>query len=310
MPGRLSRMTARAGSRGRPLRAARLRQRHALLPAAVATTTVVALGWLARQQGWPQAPVGAILALSLGAIVAALFGVLARRGGASLRRSVACGSALFVATAGPMVGSIYPGPVLAQAEFTREGEVLELGRVLHGDLSVAVSANLPHAGSVAFTLGIGPSVLEGTLLRGTQRWRVGEERGHYHEDRATVLLEVSEPAEVRALALRRFDGLQVPLRVTVYRRVLPSWFADVAAIVILSCLSWSALTLSSSRELVGTALVAVTASLYAALTGSPQGAVGAVIRGVVVGIMVGASVAALVEGGLRWVRQRLKSVRR
>ncbi|MCM2333872.1 MAG: hypothetical protein NDI82_07975, partial [Anaeromyxobacteraceae bacterium] len=69
-------------------------------------------------------------------------------------------------------------------------------------------------------------------------------------------------------------------------------------------------TLSSSRELVGTALVAVTASLYAALTGSPQGAVGAVIRGVVVGIMVGASVAALVEGGLRWVRQRLKSVRR
>jgi hypothetical protein len=294
----------------RPSSAARLRQRHAFLAAAIATTLVLALGWLARQQGWPQAPVGAILALSIGAIVSALFAVLARRGGASLLRSAACGAALFVATVGPMVGSIHPGPVLAQAEFTREGEVRELGRALHGDLSVAVSADLPHEGSVAFSLGIGPSVLDGTLLRGTQRWRVGEKRGHYHEDRATVLLEAGAPAEVRALALRRFDGLQVPLRVTVYGRVLPAWFADVAAIVILSCLLRSALTLSSSRELVGTALVAVTASLYAAFTGSPQGAVAAVTRGVVLGTMVGVSGAALVEGGLRWVQHRLKPVRR
>ena len=303
-------MTIPAGPGARPMAAGRPRHRHALLVAAIAATCALVLGWLARQKGWPQAPVGAILALSLGANAATLFAVLARRGGASLLRSAVCGAALFVATAGPMAGSIHPGPVMAQAEFTRQGQVRELGRALRGDLSIAVSADLPHEGSVAFSLGIGPSVLEGTLLRSTQRWRVGEERGHYHEDRATALLEVSEPAEVRTLALLRLDGLQVPLRVTVYGRFLPPWLADVAAIVILSCLFWVGIQLSGSRELVGTALVAVTASLYAGLTGSPQGAVGAVIRGVMLGIMVGVPGAAPVDRGVRWLRSRLKRARR
>jgi len=303
-------MTARAGSRGRPPPAARQRQRSALLAAAITATSVVVLGWLARQQGWPQAPVGAILALSLGAIVAALFSVLARRGGASLRRSVTCGAALFVASASPMVDSIHPGPVLAQGEFTREGEVRDLESALRGDLSVAVSADLPHEGSVAFSLGIGPSVLDGVLLRGTQRWRVGEERGHYHEDRATVLLEVSDTAEVRTLALRRLSGLSVPLQITVYGRVLPPWLADAAALVILACLAWNAIPLSGSRELLGTAFVAVTASLYAGFTGSPQGAVGAVIRGVMFGTLVGVPASALVGQGVRWLRSRLKPAQR
>lgn len=303
-------MTARAVSRGRPPPAARQCRRAALLAAAISALFVVVLGWLARQQGWPQAPVGAILALSLGAIAAALSTVLARRGGATLRRSVACGAALFVATAGPMMDSIHPGPVLAQAEFTREGEVRDLGSALRGDLSVAVSADLPHEGSVAFSLGIGPSVLDGTLLRGTQRWRVGEERGHYHEDRATVLLEVSETAEVRTLALRRLGGLAVPLQVKVYGRILPPWLADAAAIVILACLAWNAIPLSGSRALVGTALVAIAASLYVGYSGSPQGAVGAVIRGVMFGTMVGVPMSALVDRSGRWLRARFGPGRR
>lgn len=303
-------MTIPAGPGARSKSAGGLRHRHALLVAGIAAACVVALGWLARQYGCPQAPVGALLAVSLGAIAAALFAVLARRGGVSLRRSVACGSALFVATESPMLGSIHPGPVVAQAEFTREGEVLELGRALRGDLSVAVSADLPHEGSVAFSIGIGPSVLEGTLLRGTQRWRVGEERGHYHEDRATALLEVSEPAEVRTLALLRLGGLQVPLRVTVYDRVIPPWLADVAAIAILICLAWIAAPLDGRRELLGIAFVAVAASLYAGFTGSPQGAVGAVIRGVMFGTLVGIPGSALAGRGVRWLRSRLSAARR
>lgn len=303
-------MTTHAGSRGRSLPNSRRRQRHALLAASIAAACVVVLGWLARQQGWPQAPVGAILALSLGAIVAALFTVLARRGGASLSRSVACGAALFVATAGPMMDSIHPGPVLAQAEFTREGEVQELDSELRGGLSVAVSADLPHEGSVAFSLGIGPRVLEGTLLRGTQRWRVGEERGHYHEDRATVLLEVSEREQARTLVLLRRAGLPVPLRVTVYGRVLPPWFPDAASLVILTCLAWIAGSLNGGRALTGTAFVAITSGLYAGFTGSPQGAVGAVIGGVIFGSLVGVPGSALVSRGVRWVRSRRKPARR
>ncbi len=303
-------MTAHAGSRGRPPPKSRQRQRHALLAASIAAACVVVLGWLARQQGWPQAPVGAVLAVSLGVIVAALFTVLARRGGASLRRSVACGLALFVATAGPMMDSIHPGPMLANAEFTREGEVHELESALRGDLSVAISADLPHEGSVAFSLGIGPRVLEGTLLRGTQRWRVGEKRGHYHEDRATVLLEVSERAEARTLVLRRLAGLPVPLRVTVYGRVLPPWLPNAAAVVILACLTCIAIPLNGSRALTGTAFVAITASLYAGFTGSPQGAVGAVIGGVMFGSVVGIPGSVLVGQAVRWLRSRRKPARR
>lgn len=303
-------MTIPAGPGARSKSAGGLRHRHALLVAGIAAACVVALGWFARQYGCPQAPVGALLAVSLGAIAAALFAVLARRGGASLRRSVACGSALFVATESPMLGSIHPGPVVAQAEFSREGEVLELGRALRGDLSVAVSADLPHEGSVSFSIGIGPSVLEGTLLRGTQRWRVGEERGHYHEDRATALLEVSEPAEVRTLALLRLGGLQVPLRVTVYDRVIPPWLADVAALAILICLAWIAAPLDGRRELLGIAFVAVAASLYVGFTGSPQGAVGAVIRGVMFGTLVGVPGSALAGRGVRWLRSQLSAARR
>lgn len=310
MLGRSAPVTSRAGPSGRRHARSMLirRRRRDVRVAVLSAACVASLAWLARLYGLPESPTGTLLGLLLGGIAAALFAVLARRGGASAPRWIAGAVALFAATVGPMMGSIQPGPVLARAELEREGDVRDLGIVLHGDVSVAVSADLPREGALGFVLAIGPDLLEGEFHRGIQRWRVGEERGHYHEDRAAVLLHARLASDARSLALHRITGERVPLRVTVYARLLPRWLVVALSFTAFLYLVWSASSLGGGREMIGVVMVALAVGLCAGAIGSPGHAVGALLSSLFLGTMAGVPLAALMTRAVRWLQARLHSL--
>lgn len=306
MLGRGARVTSRADptGRGHARSMLRRRRRRDIRAAAFSAACVASVAWLVRQCGLPEAVTGALLGLFLGGIAAALFAALARRGGASSPHAVAGAVALFAATIGPMMSSIHPGPVLARAELEREGEIRDLGVVLRGDVSVAVSADLPREGTLAFSLAIGPGILEGELHRGILRWRAGEGRGHHHEDRAAVLLHARLASDVRSLALHRAAGERVPLRVTVYATLLPRWLVGAVSFALFLYLVWSASALRGSRELVGVASVGLTVGSCAGAIGSPGHAVGAVLTSLLLGTLAGVPLAAVTAWALRWLQVR------
>lgn len=272
-------------------------QRHSWrrrrLCTAAAVGGCLALGvWAARRLGLPEVLSGLLLEASIIGVLVTLAAAMAQRCGVGRPEALGWMIALFVASVSPLLTSIHPGPILGQAALSNEGDELEIGANRAGPITVSVAAGLPEGISIAFSLRVGPELVEGRLSRGTRRWSAGPDSRHFHEDRTAVLLDVDLRPGVQWLVLEHSSGPAVPLFVRVYSRVVPAWFVLAASLGTLFGFAWRVARLGGGRESLMVATVAVLAGLGAGSIATPERAFGAVIGGLALGLVAGIPLAA------------------
>lgn len=290
--------TATAASRPRSWRSRRLRG------VAVLIGCLALAAWVARRLGLPEDLSGALLGASILGALTALTVAMARRSGVGRCEALAWALALMVASVGPLLESICPGPILARTALMQEGDFLKIEAGRAKAIRVLVAAKLPEQGSVAFSFRAGPRLIEGDLFRGIRRWGTGAESRHHHEDRTSVLLDAYLDRDVGGLLLERVSLRGVPLRVQVHARVLPGWLVVAATLATLCAFAWRTAPLGGSREIIMAASVVLIAGLGAGSIATPEYAFPAVIGGLVLGLVLGipsgAAIAALASGlGIR-----------
>ena len=220
------------------------------------------------------------------------------------REATAWALGLAVAAAGPVLTAAWPGEMVATGPVAAPGDVLLLGRGHPGHHLLLVSAAVPEPGQASFELAVGGERIAGELFRGARQWTVGDERGHTHLDRASLLVESDLPAGDVQVTLERTSMPGLTLTLTVYRERLPGWVPALAAICALLAFAWRVAPLGGGREAVMAASVAILTGLATGAAATPAHAMGAAVRGLLLGGLGGVPLGAVLARLLLWVRHR------
>ena len=262
----------------------RNRQRRA---AAIGAVSLLATAVAARRAGLPDPLCGTFLAVSVAAVLSWLAAATVRRARFKAREAAAWALGLAVAAAGPVLTAAWPGEMVATGPVAAPGDVLLLGRGHPGHHLLLVSAAVPEPGQASFDLAVGGERITGELFRGARPWTVGDERGHTHLDRASLVVESDLPTGEVQVTLERTSMPGLALTLTVYRERLPGWLPALAAICALLAFAWRVAPLGGGREAVMAASVAILTGLATGAAATPAHAMGAAVRGLLVGGLVG-----------------------
>ena len=257
---------------------------------------------VARRTGLPDPLCGALLAVSVAGVLSWLAAATVRSATFGTREASAWALGLAVAGAGPVLTATWPGEEVASGLVAAPGDALRLLEERQGRHRLLVSAAVPEPGEVHFELEAGGETLSGELFRGARRWSVGDERGHTHLDRASLLLAADLPAGEVQIALIRTSVPGLALSLSVYRERLPAWLPTLVALLALLGFSWRVAPLGSGREAVMAASVVILAGLATGAAATPAHSMGAAVRGLVLGGLGGLPLGAALAGILRWVR--------
>lgn len=137
------------------------------------------------------------------------------------REATAWALGLAVAAAGPVLTAAWPGEEVSTGPVAAPGDVLLLGRGHPGHHLLLASAAVPEPGQASFDLAVGGERITGELIRGARQWAVGDERGHTHLDRASLVVESDLPAGDVQVTLERTSMPGFTLTLTLYRERLP-----------------------------------------------------------------------------------------
>lgn len=256
-------------------------------------------GWVSQRLGAPTGLVGVTFGVATIAILGGLLPPIARRGGLIPLEGYLWACALIAATATPLVTAVYPGKELSRSASLAEGDMLAVGGERPRAVRVLVAANLPESTPVAFSIRIGREVVEGSLLHGVRRSGLGTERTHSHEFRSSVLVDGVLPPGAAGILVERISTRDIPLRVVVFGRVLPSWLMWAAVLATFCGFSWRVRLLAGSRVMIPVASVMAVAGLGSAALATPENAFGAIARGALLGLLLGLPVGAAAEALVR-----------
>lgn len=270
------------------------RERRASLALAGGVALLAGAASVARSIGVTEAAAGGGLALASAFLFAAAVARQMRARGMSIAKSLAWRVALVVAAAAPLLLSLFPGRLVAEATIARAGDGFRLAPGLHGPVRVLVSAPLPEGSRLGFSLRLGPEALEGTLRRGATWWRAGEERRHYHEDRRSVLMTGHASTGVEEVVLKRVTGTGVPLAFRFYAQELPPWLVTIFSIVTATSFAFLHGRIRRTRFPAAVAAVSVSSGVLGSMIARPDDALGPVLAGVVAGTLIGVLVSHLV----------------
>lgn len=277
------------------------RLQRALRAAALIAGLALA-GWVAQRLGASTSRVGVVVGVATIAILGGLLVPVARRAGLSRFEGYTWACALVAATATPLVTAVYPGGLLSRSESLRKGDTLAVGGDRPRAVRVLVAASLPESTPVSFSLRIGREVVEGSLLHGIRRSGLGTERTHSHEYRSSVLVDGELSPGADGVVLERVTVPDIPLRVVVFARAMPSWLPWAAVLATFCGFSWRVRLLAGSRLMITVASVMAVAGLGSAALATPENALGAVTRGALLGLLVGLPVGKGAEALVRRVR--------
>jgi hypothetical protein len=277
------------------------RRRAAALGAACLLATAVA----ARRAGLPDPLCGTFLAVSVAGMLSWLAAATVRRARLTAREAFAWAVGLAVAAAGPVFTAAWPGEEVATGLVAAPGDTLRLVETCPGSHLLLVSAAVPEPGQVSFDLRVGGELVSGELYRGARRWSVGDERGHVHLNRASLVERVDLPAGEFQVTLERTSEPGLALTMSVYRERLPGWLPALAALCALLAFAWRVAPLGGGREAIMAASAAVLGGLAIGAAVTPAQAMGAAIRGLFLGglggLPLGAALASAAAGARRLV---------
>ena len=285
----------------------RNRQRRA---AAIGATFLLATAVAARRAGLPDPLCGTFLAVSVAAVLSWLAAATVRRARLAVPEATAWALGMAVAAAGPVLTAAWPGEEVATGPVAAPGDVLLLGRGHPGHHLLLVSAAVPEPGQASFDLAVGGERITGELFRGARPWTVGDERGHTHLDRASLVVESDLPTGEVQVTLERTSMPGLTFTLTVYREWLPGWLPALAALGVLLGFAWRVATLGGGREAIMAASVAILGGLAVGATATPAQALGVAIRGLLLGCLgglpLGAGLASAAAGARRLVDEAMR----
>ncbi len=258
----------------------RSRQRRA---AAIGAACLLATAVAARRPGLPDPVCGAFLTISVAGVLSWLAAATVCRARLSAREASAWALGLTVAAAGPVLTAAWPGDEVATGLVSGPGDALRFVEKGPGRHLLVVSAAVPEPGQVSFDLGVGGERITGELFRGARRWSVGDERGHTHLDRASLVVPAALPAGAVQVTLERTSMPGLALTLTVYRVRLPGWLPALAAACALIAFAWKVAPMGGGREAVMAASVSILAGLATGAAVTPAHAMGAAVRGLLLG---------------------------
>ncbi len=275
----------------------RLQRRAAAIGAACLLATAVA----ARRAGLTDPLCGAFLAVSVAAVLSWLAAATVRSARLTAREAAAWALGLAVAAAGPVLTAAWPGEEVATGPVAAPGDVLRLGRNHPGRHLLLVSAAVPEPGQVSFELEVGGERVTGELLRGARKWSVGDERGHTHLDRESLVMGSDLPAGEVQVTLERTSVPGLALNLIVYRERFPGWLPALAALCALLACAWRVAPLGAGREAVTAASAAILIGLATGAAATPVHSMGAAVRGLFLGGLGGLLVGDVLFRVFRWI---------